>query len=36
MMWCVDIEEGRIPDGLPALLEEMGAVKLDSGGVLNI
>lgn len=32
-MWCAEIDEGRMPDGLPGLLEELGAVKQESGGV---
>lgn len=33
-MWCVEVDEGRIPDGLPGLLDELGAVKQESGGVV--
>ncbi|VVC35383.1 Basic-leucine zipper domain [Cinara cedri] len=33
-IWCVEVDEGRIPDGLPGLLEELGAVKQESGGVV--
>jgi len=29
-MWCIEIDEGNIPDGLPGLLEELGAVKQES------
>jgi len=33
--WCVEVDEGRIPEGLPGLLDELGAVKQESaGGVL--
>lgn len=31
-MWCIDIDDGKIPDGLPGLLEELGAVKQETGG----
>jgi hypothetical protein len=33
-MWCVEVDEGKIPDGLPGLLDELGAVKQEAGGVL--
>lgn len=34
-MWCSEVDEGRIPEGLPGLLDELGAVKQESaGGVL--
>ncbi|KAL5234809.1 hypothetical protein ACI65C_002219 [Semiaphis heraclei] len=33
--WCVEVDEGRIPEGLPGLLDELGAVKQEfAGGVL--
>lgn len=28
--WARELDEGRVPDGLAALLEEMGAVKTEA------
>lgn len=30
--WCHEIDEGHIPEGMQALLEELGAVKLEGQG----
>ncbi|XP_050421523.1 REPTOR-binding partner [Adelges cooleyi] len=35
-LWCLEVDEGRIPEGLPALLEELGAVKQESSGILTM
>ncbi|XP_050543328.1 REPTOR-binding partner [Daktulosphaira vitifoliae] len=35
-LWCLEIDEGRIPEGLPGLLEEFGAVKQESVNILNM
>jgi len=28
--WVTELDENRIPEGLPALLEELGAVKTET------
>jgi len=35
-MWCKEVDEGRLPDGLPELLDEMGAVKQESASGLLV